>query len=248
MIETVTLTGIDENSDPDALVHLGHRFPFVELAVLAGTHEGAPRMPARRWIREWVKKTNRADLATAIHLCGAHSRAARHREWRDLQELTAGFGRVQVNLPPPERDDAVRTLEDFARFLQQRVVVQHEGPWETSEAARCANLDLLADASGGRGIPGFGSWPPPREGRLSGYAGGIGPATIGQAVDFAAQWPEQRIWIDMETGIRTADVFDTTKAVAVCAEVEAARRRRGTAPGSSGAASRRRHHPRRHES
>lgn len=227
MIETVTLTGIDENSDPDALVHLERRFPFVELAVLAGTREGAPRMPVRRWIREWVKKANRADVATAIHLCGARSRAARDRDWQDLQELTAGFGRVQVNLPPAERDAAVPTLEEFARCLQRRVIVQHEGPWETSKAARYANLDLLADGSGGHGIADFGSWPPPREGRLSGYAGGIGPASIRRAVEFAAQWPERRIWIDMETGIRTADVFDTTKAIAVCAEVQAARQRAG---------------------
>ena len=92
-------------------------------------------------------------------------------------------------------------------------------------ASLCANLDLLADGSGGRGIRGFGSWPPPREGRLSGYAGGIGPANIGQALDFAAQRPERRIWLDMETGIRTADMFDMTKAIPVYAEVEAAGQR-----------------------
>lgn len=225
VIETVTLTGIDENSDPEALIRLSRWFAFVELAVLAGTREGEPRMPTHRWIREWVTKANRADVATAIHLCGARSRAARDQNWEKLAELTAGFGRVQVNLPPPERCAAAPALDNFAQFLQRRVVVQHEGPWETSEAARCANLDLLADGSGGRGIPGFGSWPPSREGRPSGYAGGIGPANIGQALEFAARWPQRRIWIDMETGVRTSDVFDMTKAIAVCAEVEAARQR-----------------------
>ena len=223
MIETVTLTGIDEKSDPEALVNLGRHFPFVELAVLAGTREGEPRMPTHRWIRKWVTKANRANVATAIHLCGARSRTARDQNWEKLTELTAGFGRVQVNLPPPERCAAAPALDNFAQFLQRRVVVQHEGPWETSEAARCANLDLLADGSGGRGIPGFGSWPPPRDERLNGYAGGIGPATIDQALDFAAQWPQHRIWIDMETGIRTKNAFDMTKAISVCADVEAAR-------------------------
>jgi len=225
VIETVTLTGIDENTDPGALVQLGRRFPFVELALLAGTRDGGPRMPGRRWIREWASKTSQARVATAVHLCGARSRAARDRDWQELAELTAGFGRVQVNLPPAERGPAAPALDDFAGFLQRRVIVQHEGPWETSEAARYANLDLLADGSGGRGITDFGSWPPPRDGRLSGYAGGIGPANIGHALDFAAQWPERRIWLDMETGIRTTDVFDMTKAIAVCAEVDAARRR-----------------------
>lgn len=182
-------------------------------------------MPGRRWIREWVTKANRAGVATAIHLCGARSRAARNRDWQELGDLASGFGRVQVNLPPAERGAATPALEDFARFLQRRVVVQHDGPWDTSAAARCANLDLLADGSGGRGVPGFESWPPPRKKRLSGYAGGIGPATIRRALEFAARRPERRIWIDMETGIRTADRFDMTKAVTVCAEVEAARQR-----------------------
>lgn len=225
MIETVTLTGIDEDSNPEALVYLGRWFPFVELAVLAGTREGGPRMPERRWIREWAANANRAGVATAIHLCGARSRAVRDRDWQKLGDLASGFGRVQVNLPPSERAAATPALNELSRLLQQRVIVQHDGPWETTEAARCADLDLLADGSGGRGIPGFASWPPPRKDRLSGYAGGIGPATIHRALEFAAQWPKRQIWIDMETGIRTAERFDMTKAITVCAEVEAARQR-----------------------
>ena len=225
MIETVTLTGIDEKSDPEALLNLARHFPFVELAVLAGTRDGEPRMPGRHWIRKWIAKANQAHVATAIHLCGTRSRAARNGDWQDLTELTAGFGRVQVNLPPTERGAAAPTLKDFAKFLQRRVIVQHQGPWKTSEAARYTNLDLLADESDGRGIPSFTSWPPPRDGRLSGYAGGIGPASIDQTVEFAEHWPQHRIWIDMESGIRTNDMFDMTKAVSVCAEVDAARQR-----------------------
>ena len=54
MIKTVTLTGMDENTDPDALVQLGRWFPFVELAVLAGTRESGPRLPRRARIRNWL--------------------------------------------------------------------------------------------------------------------------------------------------------------------------------------------------
>ena len=117
MIETVTLTGIDKNSDPEALVELGRWFPFVELAVLAGTRDGGPRMPSRRWIREWVAKASHARVATAVHLCGARSRAARDRDWQELAELTAGFGRVQVNLPPADRGPAAPALEEFSEPL-----------------------------------------------------------------------------------------------------------------------------------
>lgn len=79
MIETVTLTGIDEKSDPEALVHLGRWFPFVELAVLAGTRDGGPRMPERLWIREWVTKASERAIEE------------RDRDYLDAEEMDAAL-------------------------------------------------------------------------------------------------------------------------------------------------------------
>ena len=53
MITRVTLTGIDHECDTEALLELGRRFRLAELAVLAGSEEGTPRMPPTTWIRQW---------------------------------------------------------------------------------------------------------------------------------------------------------------------------------------------------
>lgn len=105
MIETVTLTGIDENTDPDALVELGRWFPFVELAVLAGTRNGRPRMPGRHWIREWVAKASQARVATAVHLCGAvgHPEAAAAERCRAAPAVPAASGRERTVTARVER-------------------------------------------------------------------------------------------------------------------------------------------------
>ncbi len=228
MIETLTITGVDEDTEPGDLLHLARWFPFVELAVLAGTREGEPRFPRRGWIDDWLGMAAAAGVQTAVHLCGARSRAARDRNWNDIGRLARRCGRVQVNLPQDERDAAATALADLAWFLKRPVIVQHEGPWETSAAAAQAHVDLLSDSSGGRGIASFESWPQPRDGRLSGYAGGIGPETITEALGFTERYPDHRIWLDLESGVRTDGAFDTSKAIAVCSEVDAARQRDAT--------------------
>lgn len=66
-----------------------------------------------------------------------------------------------------------------------------------------------------------------RADRGYGYAGGLGPANIAAALDFAARFDGQRLWLDMETGVRDRDDWLDLDAVeAVCEEVA----RRGAAP------------------
>ena len=59
-----------------------------------------------------------------------------------------------------------------------------------------------------------------RHGARVGYAGGIGPNNIDQALTFANQHPDAPIWIDMERNVRTSDNwFDLDKVRAVCEQV-----------------------------
>ena len=52
-----------------------------------------------------------------------------------------------------------------------------------------------------------------RKGAFCGYAGGLNPDTIGDALAaIAARVPDgQPYWIDMESGVRTDDRFDLDK-------------------------------------
>ena len=79
-------------------------------------------------------------------------------------------------------------------------------------------LEYLYDKSGGRGQSSFHQWPEP-SGTLErmGYAGGIGPDTIDNALKFVERYPEHRLWIDMENRVRTEDGYlDLDKVRQVC--------------------------------
>jgi len=92
------------------------------------------------------------------------------------------------------------------------------------EAMAQANVprDILFDASGGRGEVNT-TWPEPI-GNFCGYAGGFNPENVEERVrDLAEFLPEnQIIWIDMESGVRTEDIFDLDKAESVIRSVERA--------------------------
>ena len=65
------------------------------------------------------------------------------------------------------------------------------------------------------------SWPRPSDpARRWGYAGGLGPANIGQAVAFVEEFRSLRLWLDMESNVRTSnDWLDLDKVRAVCGAV-----------------------------
>jgi len=81
------------------------------------------------------------------------------------------------------------------------------------------NASFLFDESKGRGVV-ASSWPPPPPNAKFGYAGGLGPATLG------AQLPLMRaavsssssehgrqsasFWVDMESSLRTVSCFEYT--------------------------------------
>lgn len=226
-LERVTLTGADESVDPEALVALSQEFPFCEFGILLSSRQYRPRYPGWDWILQLQQWTRAAPppLALALHLCGQPVRdvlggqhvAQRLGHWLD------GFARIQLNVPA-----ALQTAlpaQTFATALEAfgpRQLIFQLHTWEEpnyfshTRTWGAPTLDCVAlyDASGGRGwLP--ETWPQasaPWCQPWCGYAGGLGPDTL------AAQLPrileaagEVPIWIDMETGVRTAARFDLAK-------------------------------------
>ncbi len=66
-------------------------------------------------------------------------------------------------------------------------------------------MSFLVDASCGQGIAiSTETLQPPQEGLKSGYAGGIGPATIASVLTAVAGVSQgQPVWVDMESSLRT---------------------------------------------
>ena len=248
MIEIVTFTGVDTRTDFKELLAISRDYPHAEFGILVGSHTSeADHGIFPPW--NVVTSFRELDVRTALHICGKWARTAAgvvetqspimmNRSPRPtmqaiIQETSCGFNRVQVNLHgdeiDPSRIDVLEAhIRDFAdRIDASHVILQHRGQW-TDIPTRHSKIEYLFDLSEGRGIESFSNWPaPPENGMRVGYAGGLGPNNIEQAIEFANKWPESPIWLDMEGRIRSNGYFDLSKVRGVCEQVWPQRGKRG---------------------
>jgi hypothetical protein len=228
VLEIITFTGVDENTDLEEVRKIAARHPEAEFAVLAGTQTGwgNPIFPPLDVIR---KLRDLEGVRTAVHLCGIYARMAAGEtdagetdNPHSLNILCNGFGRVQINLHgdmanPNRVRVSARSVESFAeRTGTGSVILQHRGPWADIPLDH-PRVEYLFDLSEGAGIESFELWPHPPQGRRAGYAGGIGPHNIRRAMEFVNEHTHAQLWLDMERNVRTPDyLMDLGKVREVC--------------------------------
>jgi len=203
-----TLTGADDTTDIDALWETANAFPIVEWGILySETQRGNGRYPSEAWLERLVSRARPGgDVPNlALHVCG-----------RAVRDLIAGvgpvvdtarhFGRIQVNFRAENFEiEAIREM--VRRHAGQTIITQHNAAnldlWRALQAE--SNHVVLFDASGGRGLART-DWPAPLPAVSCGYAGGLGPDNIADAL-FAIQRAAgvSPYWVDMEGKLRTAD-------------------------------------------
>ncbi|MCY4509416.1 MAG: hypothetical protein OXG35_20995 [Acidobacteria bacterium] len=209
----ITVTGVDRSTDLDRLVQLQAIYPELQLewGVLAGSHNGeTPRFPELQTIRALAGRTNAGILKGAIHLCGRRARAVNAGDFDEALELCDGFSRIQVNSLEYDHE----AVEQFAQRAGVPVIVQDRTNFEDTPPS--ANLSYLHDRSGGRGLSTMAAWGLPWPEVPCGYAGGIGPENIVQAVRKVLGAARSDAWLDMESAVRTCDDLDLQKVKAVC--------------------------------
>ena len=249
MLKVVTITGLDRKTSFDRILKLSKRYPFLEVAVLVGSQTNGnclSRFPSLLVVNHWREYARDNGIPTAVHLCGAYSKLVLQSidttsfgaSFADVLRLCKGFGRVQVNLPSgywnrPHSSvhNPWNNLQDFADWVTcNKVILQHREAWNTIPV-RHLKVEYLFDRSGGRGVADFGSWlsvpdlslynPIPPGGRWWGYSGGLGPDNIHTAMEFVHRQVDQsRVWLDMESGVRTGGWLDLDKVEQVCSKVE----------------------------
>ena len=234
MIEIITFTGVDAGvplTPKGKLADIARRYPQAEFGILVGSQTGMNAdhgiFPSLAFINSFKQYCRRKNIRAAVHLCGAFAR----RVMGDggppdlIYRLCQGFDRVQLNLHGDSFNSArvnvkVAAIMKFAEKVEcDRVILQHRAAWDTVPVQHPA-VEYLFDLSEGSGIESFYQWPKPAPhlGRL-GYAGGIGPYSIGRAVTFADQHPEARLWFDMESQIRLGGHFNLAAVLSVCEQV-----------------------------
>ena len=145
----------------------------------------------------------------AAHLCGDHSRNIMAGAKVDVPADLFYFARIQVNSkePDPKRINAFRKGWGVHGAIAQ----DRDGSFPDCE------IDWLFDKSGGTGIA-PDRWPEhPGGKRFVGYAGGINPGNVLDVIGSIDARGEY--WIDMESGVRTNNIFDLDLCREVCEAV-----------------------------
>jgi len=156
-------------------------------------------------------------LKLAAHFCGEYTRdtVVGNSRWL-LRPHMSFFRRVQVNgfeWPLSARFADVLKQSPHEFILQVRDERGLRLAAEKAEEWGAARVSALFDPSGGRGV-GSPSWPTPPDvdGFRVGYAGGLGPANVEEALVMRVPMTAKSCWIDMESGVRSGtDAFDLSK-------------------------------------
>lgn len=234
ILDRVTITGADDSIDPEELIPLARDFPFVEWGILfSGSRLGVARYPSRSWISALAKIVWQVPMKLSAHLCGAWVRdfvlKAKFNWKPEYAAHQMLFERVQLNFhgqfhkkaPSFESELSAETPQRASEGMKARAgkqfIFQCDGendktveellPWFPD------GIFPLFDRSGGTGVTPK-DWPKAWPGTYCGYAGGLGPDILTTQLKLIEQAAgEARIWIDMETRVRSEDdrIFDLAK-------------------------------------
>lgn len=205
----ITFTGADDSTSGRQMWLLQEQYPIEWGILFSPKRQGAGRYPSLGYIASLVDDY---DMYYAAHLCGGDSRdlIAKGETEHDAL-LNAYFHRAQINTADPTVDP--KKIQAWAAALHLKPILQCRGAFPEDTA-----VQWLFDASGGRGISPL-RWPQSTRGVLTGFAGGLNPGNVAQAVEQIGATTDN-YWIDMETGVRDAnDRFDLSLCRQVCEAV-----------------------------
>lgn len=213
--EHITFTGVDAHTPPKDMLELSSIYNIEWGVLFSPSRQGNEnRYPALDVVQRLLDSTP-PTIRLAAHLCGAASRQliADGSLPPELEKLldTGRFQRVQVNTSDPHASPP--RLGNWGTQRGLEVIMQTRNatvfPGDDS-------VQWLYDASGGRGVAPE-AWPLEAvEGRLCGYAGGIGPTSVRSVIESVGPLAK-RYWLDMETGVRDGkDQFSLVACLKVC--------------------------------
>lgn len=209
-----SITGADDAVDPKDMASFSREFPFVEWAILLlPARAGTARFPSTQWIEKFSKEC--AGSNNAMHLCDGAFLGFIDGDPQILK-LMQGFKRIQLNLKFGDVEgkyDPKKLMERVKASPQWQFILQYgkDKKGLLPLFKDVPNHAVLFDESAGRGIS-PDSWDAPLSGHSCGYAGGMNPDNVGKNLEIISKVAKgYTTWIDMETGVRTNDVFDLAK-------------------------------------
>lgn len=213
-LDRVTITGADNSIDPRRLGELSNEFPFVEWGILVSrSHAGKARFPSQDWmVSLQALLPEYPAMSLSLHLCGAVLRELLIGQL-PIPELFKGFRRVQLNFhgEPIKYDlDAFMACVALDDLADREFIFQIDGGEGQEflaavhgEGAAFSHVPLFDMSHGAGVVPKY--WPSPFDERdYTGYAGGLGDDNLAKQIPLIATAAgDARIWIDMETKVRS---------------------------------------------
>lgn len=200
----ITFTGVDDRTNLETLKQVSNFWP-VEWGVLVSPTNRDARFPSQQTVRELLQ----TGLPCSLHCCGSHSKKIQNGNPPNFSLFgIPNFDRVQLN---GKIYDPIE-LSTLADTLNATIIVQKKE--FDKDIYRCSQL---FDLSGGRGD--FPESFPEHPGFFVGYAGGINPDNVLDAIKKINVPIGASYWLDMETGVRTDGWFDLDKVANVCRKV-----------------------------
>ena len=199
MLDRVTITGADDSTDPLEMLDLALAYPWLEFGILvSASREGSPRYSSRSWQQTLLKSAHRMNLS--MHVCGKWAREifVGAVAWGDLPPIKTEVERIQINGNPS--DITYPAFPPIANGIQ--LIVQYPRALKYLTACQEQHLNCvpLFDESGGEGRI-WREWTDlPLD--YVGYAGGIGPDNVADAVKQVSEMRSGPFWIDMEGRVR----------------------------------------------
>lgn len=213
--EFVTFTGADDATPVVRMVEIGRRAPVEWGLLFSRKRQNNGRYPSL----EFLGALRGRGLRLAAHVCGAYAdEIVETGTCVDFvgiaSSLGLNFGRIQINTA---RSFDPGVFAAFAAQLDARAIAQCRDVFPED-----ARVDWLHDVSAGEGVMPT-SRPVPGPAIFGGYAGGLGPENVALELGAIARTHPagRRFWIDMETKVRSGDVFDLDKCEAVLSGVYA---------------------------
>lgn len=218
-IDKVTITGADDRTSYNDLLTLQEDFPFVEWGILfSNSKEGEFRYPSAAH----RKAQFIGELNLSAHFCGWWAKQVLEKQnFKLISDLPKQYKRIQINYNFEHgiTESATQwSLEALAEFVDssfdRRIILQYNKSNKLfidsalSLYDMSSKIHLLYDSSGGRGTE-IKKIQPSIGGHYTGYAGGITIDNLDSiCCDIIRVKDAATVWVDLESGARTNNVFD----------------------------------------
>lgn len=207
-IKIATMSGPDDNVSVKHLAEINKEFPFVEWGILYLEKKmGQLRYPTLNWMNNFCENINNYS----VHLCGP---SIKNVMVNDVKEKIINKApRVQLNV----NKETVYFSSKIINYIvnsNKNFIIQMNGNNNKllyESLFNGGHAYPLFDVSGGKGIvPEI--WPKPIDKIFCGYAGGLGPANLKDQLNKIQDVVgDETIWVDMESHIRSDNMFDLFK-------------------------------------